>query len=337
MMNHAAVSGETANTVLGPVPVTELGVIAIHEALLSVVPGAQYAFDIKIDRAEIFEIIATKLRAFKAAGGGCVVDNTGMFHGRDLKLYESLSSSTGVHIIASTGMGPEEYLGGYFLTPQTNPPTPWPAEKFAELFGKEISDGMVIPRLERRMPAGYVIAVTDESGTSPTEVSLIKGGARSALAGGLTLAIVSGSDPLGDLAQATAEGLPADRIVLAGMDRADFATAIPEAISLGANIALDHVGTEANGHLDDSARVQLVKQLLDGGHGGQLLLSSSAVGVAKGHAATPSDFADLLTGFVPKLRSAGVTDDQIHQLLVSNPQRLLSVGAAGSSSTSGKA
>ena len=31
-----------------------------------------------------------------------------MFHGRDLKLYEALSRSTGVHIVASTGMGPEE-------------------------------------------------------------------------------------------------------------------------------------------------------------------------------------------------------------------------------------
>ncbi len=51
-------------------------------------------------------------------GGGTIVDSTGMFHGRDLRLYEALSRATGVHIVASTGMGPEEMLGGYFLTPR---------------------------------------------------------------------------------------------------------------------------------------------------------------------------------------------------------------------------
>src|SRR4051812_22855413 len=112
----------TVNTVLGPVPAHDLGVVAVHEALLSVVPGAQFAPDVSMDRAEIFEALAAKIHEFREHGGGTIVDSTGMFHGRDLKLYESLSRTTGVHIIASTGMGPEENLGGYFLTPQTNPP-----------------------------------------------------------------------------------------------------------------------------------------------------------------------------------------------------------------------
>ena len=93
--------------------------------------------------------LAEKLTAFKRAGGGTVVDITGMFHGRDLTLLETLARATGVHIVASTGMGPEGLLGGYFLTPQSNPPTPWPADKFADLFAKEVTEGMVVPRLER--------------------------------------------------------------------------------------------------------------------------------------------------------------------------------------------
>ena len=59
----------TVNNVLGPVPAHELGVVAVHEALLSVVPGAEYAFDITIDRAEIFETLAEKLRDFRDHGG----------------------------------------------------------------------------------------------------------------------------------------------------------------------------------------------------------------------------------------------------------------------------
>src|SRR3954454_399984 len=144
----------SVNTVLGLIEADALGVVAIHEALLSVVPGAQYAHDITIDRAEVFETLRAKLDAFKAAGGGTIVDRTGMFHGRDLPLYEALSRTTGGHIVASTGMGPEENLGGYFLTPQTNPPTRWPAERFAELFAAEATEGIFVPRVERRAAAG---------------------------------------------------------------------------------------------------------------------------------------------------------------------------------------
>ncbi|MEI2774570.1 MAG: hypothetical protein V9G19_01075 [Tetrasphaera sp.] len=53
-----ASSTAVVNTVLGPVPTAELGVVAVHEALLSVLPGAQFAPDITIDRAEVFGILA---------------------------------------------------------------------------------------------------------------------------------------------------------------------------------------------------------------------------------------------------------------------------------------
>lgn len=68
-----------------------------------------------LDRAKVFETLAAKLRDFRAHGGGTIVDSTGMFHGRDVPLYESLARTTGVLIVASTGQGPEELLGGYFL------------------------------------------------------------------------------------------------------------------------------------------------------------------------------------------------------------------------------
>ncbi|MGJ3558379.1 hypothetical protein ACR6C2_03040 [Streptomyces sp. INA 01156] len=150
-----SVKSNTVNTVLGPVPAEQLGVVAVHEALLSVVPGAEHAYDITIDRAEIFETLAAKLKDFQAHGGGTVVDSTGMFHGRDVRLYEALSRATGVHLVASTGQGPEELLGGYFLTPQTNPPTPWPAEKFADLFAKEVTEGMVVPVWSAAAPPAW--------------------------------------------------------------------------------------------------------------------------------------------------------------------------------------
>lgn len=322
-----SVKTNTVNTVLGPVPTEDLGVVSVHEALLSVVPGAEYAFDITIDRAEVFETLAAKLTDFRAHGGGTVVDSTGMFHGRDVRLYEALSRTTGVHIVASTGQGPEELLGGYFLTPQTNPPTPWPAEKFADLFAKEVTEGMVVPRVERRAAAGLVATVATREGMTATDESLLRGAARTALKTGVALSVRYGSDAVHDLDVALDEKLPADRVVVAGLDRKDaVAAGAPLEVALrGAYVALDHVGVEDEDHITDAERAALVADLVRAGHGDRVLLSSSATGAAKGHAGNDLPYSYILTTFVPLLKTQGLSDEDAQRILVDNPRDLLSV------------
>jgi phosphotriesterase-related protein len=327
-MTDTTTSTPTVNTVLGPVSADELGVVAVHEALLSVVPGAEHAYDITMDRAEIFEILAGKLRDFRAHGGGTIVDSTGMFHGRDVNLYEALSRSTGVHIVASTGMGPEEMLGGYFLTPQTNPPTPWPAEKFADLFTKEIAEGMVVPRVERRGAAGLVASTATAEGMTATDESLFRGAARTALNTGVPVSIRYGKDALGDLGVVLDEQLPADRIVVGGLDRRDAAAAgAPlEVAQRGAFVALDHVGLDDDdAYLTDRERASLVLDLVKAGHGNRILLSSNAIGVAKGQPDYDLPFSYVVSKFVPFAQSQGLSDEDARRILVDNPRDLLTL------------
>lgn len=329
MSNATARSGGSVNTVLGPVPADSLGRVAIHEALLSVLPGAQYAFDITLDQSEIFDAISLKLREFKAAGGGTVVDNTGMFHGRDLPLLETLARATGVHIVASTGMGPEENLGGYFLTPQTNPPTPWPAEKFADLIALEVSEGMVVPRLERRAPAGLVVVESDSAGVTPTEVSLIQGSARAAKQTGVALSLRWGVDALTEMEHVLAEGLKSDRLIVAGLDRADaVAAGVPAKVAeKGAYVAIDHVGQSDARYVDDATRVAIVCDLIGAGFGHRILLSSNATGFAAGVDPVDVPFGYVLTDFVPQLVAAGVSDADVKRILIDNPRDVLTVRA----------
>ncbi|MEV5078913.1 phosphotriesterase [Streptomyces sp. NPDC056159] len=322
-----SVESNTVNTVLGPVPAAELGVVSVHEALLSVVPGAEHAFDITIDRAEIFETLAAKLKDFRAHGGGTIVDSTGMFHGRDVRLYETLARTTGVHIVASTGQGPEELLGGYFLTPQTNPPTPWPAEKFADLFSKEVTEGMVVPRVERRGAAGLVATTATREGMTATDESLFRGAARTALSTGVAVSIRYGSDALHDLDVVLDEKLAADRVVVGGLDRKDaVAAGAPlEVARRGAYVALDHVGVEDGEHVTDAERAALVADLVKAGFADRILLSSSATGVAKGHSGNDLPYSHVLTTFVPLLKTQGLSDEDARRILVENPRDLLSV------------
>jgi len=330
MTDTTSAGSPTVNTVLGPIPADDLGVVAVHEALLSVLPGAQYAPDISMDRAEIYESLETKVVAFREAGGGTIVDSTGMFHGRDLKLYEALSRATGVNIIASTGLGPEEKLGGYFLTPQTNPPTPWPAEKFEDLFAKEVTEGMVVPRIERRAAAGMVTTVADRAGMTPTEESLFRGSARAAKSTGVAVSIRYGADALRDLEIVLGEQVPADRVLVGDLDRRDAAgdpAEVAAAVAVqGAFVGVDHVGLNDDaGYLTDDERTALVLGLVAAGHADKVILSSNAIGVAKGLPERDLPFGQVLESFVPFLKGKGLSEEDAQRILVDNPARLLSV------------
>ena len=317
----------TVNTVLGPVPADELGVVAVHEALLSVVPGAQYAPDITHRPSRGLRDLAAKLTDFREHGGATIVDSTGMFHGRDLTLYEALSRTTGVHIVASTGMGPEEMLGGYFLTPQTNPPTPWPAEKFADLFSKEVTEGMVVPRVERRAAAGLVTTTAARDGMTATEESLFRGSARTARDTGVPVSIRYGADALHDLDIVLDEQLPAGRVLVGDLDRRDaVSNGVPlEVARRGAFVGIDHVGLNDDGYLDDRERATLVVELIEAGHRDRILLSSKAIGVAKGQ-------PDSEVGVQPRAhrvraaaRVARRERRDVRRILTENPRDLLTV------------
>jgi phosphotriesterase-related protein len=325
--NNRGLAETSVHTVLGPVSAAQLGVTLVGESLLYVLPGAQYAYDIRIDRAEVFDVIAAKLMAFKAAGGGCIVDATGMFEGRDLRLYEALSRATGVHIVATTGQGPESMLGGYFLTPQTNPPAPWPAQKFAEMFGREVNEGMVVPRLERRAPAGMVATAVTASGMTPTDGSLVRGAARAAATYGVSLFIRYGADAPAEMQMAIDEALKPERIAMGGMDRRDaVAKGWPMVVaSAGARVCIDHIGSTDPRYIHDSERVALIRDLIDAGYVDRIVLSSSATGVAFGEAGNDLPYTEVLTRFVPMLLSAGVSQEHVEQMLIGNTAQLLGV------------
>ena len=323
-------SPKVVRTVLGPVAAHDLGVVLVHETLLSVVPGAEFAPEIDMDKSEIFEVLKRKLTDFRRNGGKTIVDYSGMFHGRNVKLYQSLSKTTGVHIIASTGLGPQKMLSGYFTTPQKNPPTPWSAEQFADLFKKEVTEGIVVPRIERSGLAGLVTSIASQSGITEIEKQLFRGSAQTALATGVPVSVQYGANALNDLEVILNEGLEASRIIIGDLDCLD-AVERKEAFAIaerGAYVALDHVGWSASdGYINDTERAQLIAELFAKGHGKRLLISTNAVGVAKGHEANDLGYDYLLTKFVPILLKASVTDEQIRILLEENPQRVLTAEA----------
>jgi phosphotriesterase-related protein len=156
---------------------------------------------------------------------------------------------------------------------------------------------------------------------------IYRAAARAALATGAPVSIRYGNDAVSDLEILADEKLPADRVIVGGLDRKDaVATGAPlEIARRGAYVALDHVGTADDVHITDDERAALVAELVEAGHGNRILLSSNATGVAKGHTGNDLPFSYILSTFVPALTAQGLSDEDVQRILVDNPRDLLAV------------
>ncbi len=66
-------------------------------------------------------------------------------------------------------------------------------------------------------------------------------------------------------------------------------------------------------------------ELVAAGLTDRIVLSSSAIGVAKGQSAPDVGFVHVLTEFAPRLLEAGVADGDVRRILADNPQTFLTV------------
>lgn len=318
------------NTVLGPVKAEEIGVVLPHEKLISKIPGAEYAPEIDMDESKQFNALYEALMDFKRLGGKTIVDNGGMFRGRNVTLYRTLSEETDVHIIASTGLGPGTMVGSYFTTQQTEPPGPMPLDRMTDMFAKEISKGTVIPRRERTGPAGLIATEASKDGITDFEEHLFRGSALASLETGAAITFQYGRAPGHELQILEEEGVDLSRVIVGGLDRLESEER-GDALKIakrGAMVALDHAGwTPSEGYVSDDRRIGIILELFEEGYGDKVLISSNAVGYAIGHSTTHTGFNYVLDTFVPKLRKAGATEEQIKQLLEINPQRILTLAS----------
>jgi phosphotriesterase-related protein len=198
------------------------------------------------------------------------------------------------------------------------------------LFAKEVTEGIVVPRIERSGLAGLVTSIASQSGITEKEINLFRGSAQAAKTTGVPVSVQYGEDAVNDLEILLGEGIEANRVIIGGLDRLD-AVERGEAFAVarrGAMVAIDHVGWTINeGYVNDEQRAQLIAELFNEGLGDRVLVSTNAVGVAKGYEAKDISYDYLLTKFVPLLKKAGVTDEQVCVLLEENPQRVLTVNA----------
>lgn len=310
------------NTVLGPVPAEELGVVAVHEHIGYGMPGSELDTRWWKTPEERYEETIPKLRKFHSYGGGTFVDATGICNGRDVDYYKSLSAKTGVHIVACTG-----FVGGDTALPFFARAS---VDYLMRQFTHEITAG-----IGDTGAAAGVIKVGVSRGGRMTELDkkIYRAAARAAVITGVPILTHLAIDAEPAVAIFREEGLPLDRVLFGHADDGVNHDKTRHAwiAEQGGRVGFDTFGYETE--LEDPPfwarpRQDRLNHLLSfiGAYPDQALVSADAncsplgwPGV-KGHTVNYI-FEDL----IPDLRKADVDEATITKLFIDSPAGFLTI------------
>ncbi|MGE5561622.1 MAG: phosphotriesterase [Chloroflexota bacterium] len=286
----------------------------MHEHLFIDLAGPKNDADARLaDPAVALE----ELQLFRAAGGRGIVDMTPIGLGRRPEWLRQLAERTGLNIVAATGLYYERFY------PQ------WVADRSAE----ELAAALISEATAGIAGTGVRPGVIGEIGSSrgaisPLEAKVFRAAALAQQATGLSIATHCTFGTMAEEQLALLEEAGADpRAVIIGHQ--DLRPDIPSYLRLaarGAFIAFDTAGKEQ--YQTDDARARLVAALFDGGYGAQVLVSCDITRQSYLKFNGGWGYVHLLSGFCDSLRAAGLGDREIAQLLIDNPARALSNGAA---------
>lgn len=320
-----------AQTVLGPVPVGELGRTLMHEHLYIAFLGAELERDGYSRRAFVNEAVA-RLKELRQHGVRTFVDPCPIELGRDPLLMAEISERAEMHVICTTGF----YFEALGL------PIYWrhrSAEEIAEFYIAEIEHGIAGTGIK----PGAIKTASGKPTISPLEAKFMTAAAMASKATGLPIITHTEDGHAGPDQQALfrEHGAPLHQCLIGhscGNPDPAYHRRIVEG---GSFIGFDRIGAPM--FVKDSVRADNIKHLVDGGFVGHVLMSQDRSCLTRGkplhplpekilprisdltrQGKWPPPFTYLFTDFLPMLRQRGVAEAEIVQMLDDNPRRFFS-------------
>ena len=310
---HGAGAPSLVHTVTGPVSADRLGVTLMHEHVLVDFIGAEQVSPARYDAEHAFASVLPHLKAVAALRCRTLVECTPAYLGRNPRLLRRLSEASGVRILTNTGYygaARDKHLPRHAFT-ETE-------EQLAARWIREYEGG--IDGTDVR-PALMKIGV-DESPLSPVDAKLVRAAALTHRQTGLPIASHTGTGRAAveqlDILQAA--GVPANAFIWVHAQAEKDGAFHSRVARRGAWLEFDGVSETTL-----ARHVERVRALKDEGWLDRVLVSQDAgwyrVGEPGGGTFRPYD--TLFTTFVPALRTEGLQDADVRQLLVLNPARAL--------------
>lgn len=298
----------TLYTTLGPKRADELGMILPHEHLFVDLGPIEAASYLNADVGEAVAVMAPEVEKIKAQGITALVECTPVGVGRRADIDLAISEATSFPVILPTGIYREPWV------PQ------WAREAdedaLVEWLVKELTQGID----ETGIPAAWIKVSAGDDGMTDVERKILRAAAR---AGVQTGAIIGSHTIRGWVVREQLDliekaGYSAERFIwIHTQAEADSALHI-EMGRRGAWLEYDGIGGQS-----DEWYVEAVWRLLDAGFGKQLMLSQDRgwYDPSKPGGGKVAPFTHLVGEFLPKLRTSGVDDLTITQLMQENPYR----------------
>lgn len=322
LMVSSAIAGQVMG-VLGPVSGDQLGQTLIHEhmvfAYLSHFADESVApYDRKAVEAKCLKM----LEDVKALGVKTVVDPSMCdIGGRDPILLKKLAKKSGLNIIVATGLYWEGEGGsGYYKWNQRVGRNI--EDDIYELFKKEITVGIG----KTGVKAGVVKLASGDPKISDYEKIVFKAGVRAANELNVPILTHTQGGTVGPAQQELFLSLGANpkRVLIGHQNNSiDINYHLSQLYKPDFYIGFDRTS------LRDPKAEDCIIELVKKGYANRILLSHDAIGVWLGRPFAPQPWAAnwyptyIHKKLIPKMKAAGVTDDQINVMLVENTRRLL--------------
>jgi len=317
---------KTIMTVTGPVSPDRLGITLMHEHFTFAYPGWFADDSLTPYNRDAAEAVCLKvLDDVKKLGVKTIVDATAAdVGGRDPILLKNLSVKSGVNIIAATGLFPESVgAGGYYRWQSTMRGRNL-EEDIYELFSTEINLGI----RGSGVKAGVIKVATGDPIISDYESTVFQAAVKVAKETGVPIITHTEAATVGPDQQDLFLRLGSDPggIMIGHQNNSESIDyALRQLEKPGFYLGFDRVNPLMSTAAEDN-----IVSLVARGYGDRIMISHDCIFVWLGRPGTlPPQYAEwypdyLFKKLLPKMKRAGVTDEQIRRILVDNPRRFFS-------------
>jgi predicted metal-dependent phosphotriesterase family hydrolase len=268
-------------------------------------------------RLDNFDRMVGELTGYRAAGGASLVEVTCDGWGRDLDVLARLSAASGVHIVATAGFYIEPCMPSFVAE--------WSVERLADQLTREIDEGVndsgrrcgVLKsaihraRVEGLELKGLQAVAIAQRRTGVAITSHTTGGRRQEVPGGTV-----GVQQLEIL---KAEGVEPSRFIVGHVDERPDIDVLAALADEGCFIQFDVIDKEH--WLLDATRAELVRALISRGYVRHLLLSHDRNRDHEMRYGGGRGYCHIFERFLPRLRTLGVSEEEIYTMMVENPAR----------------
>jgi phosphotriesterase-related protein len=288
----------------------------MHEHVVTRSPGVQENWPHLWDRQGILALAERKLGDLYARGIRTIVDLTTVDLGRDIDLIAAVARRCRVQIVVATGVWwmPQRYFSAHGV------------DAVAELFIRDITQGIGASGVK----AAIIKCATDTAGVTPVIDNVLRAAARAQKATGVPISTHTwAAGRTGELQQAifAQEGVDLGRVIIGHSgDSADLGY-LRGLMERGSTIGMDRFGLD--NFLPTATRVEVLARLCAEGYAGRMVLSHDAncwtdllSEDAKRQSRPHWHYNHIPDDILPALRKAGVSEEQIEQMLVRNPRAI---------------